>query len=146
MTVKNPSTSAVPGLVRRGAVLGLVAVVVNLLVLLAGRVAGASFAVAGPGGAPTEVGIGAVLIATVAGLAVGLAAAALLLARRAVRGVRVLQIVGGVFAVLSVISPALADTDVVTRVALSVMHLVVGAAYVAALDPFAHAPARQPVD
>lgn len=143
MSLNDSSTSPVRTLLRRGALLGLAALVTNLVVLGLGRALGASFTLPSLGDTTTEVSVTAVLLATVASLAVGIGAAAFFLARQAPRGIRILQVIGGVIAVVSVASPAVADTDTATKVALSVMHLVVGSAYIAALQPFARSTRQQ---
>ena len=145
MSVSNSSRQPVRALLRRGAALALAALVLNLVVLVAGRALGASFTVpVADASAPRPIAVTAVVLATVLSLALGLGVAALASARFGSRAVRVLQIVGGVLAVLSVISPLVADVDPTTKIALTLMHLVTGAAYVIALAPFTRpsAPAR----
>jgi putative copper export protein len=124
---------------RRAALFAAAAVAVNLLLLGLGTLAGGSFLVPpfAAGGAEVQVGVGPVVVATLLGLAVGFAVAAVLVARRAARAVRLAQLVGAVLAVLSIVGPLTADTDATTRVALALMHVVCGAAYVLALQPHA---------
>lgn len=146
MSPNDSSNRPARALLRRVTGLGLVAIVVNLLVLVLGRAAGASFELPGfAADAPIQVTVTSVLLATVASLTLGTAAAAFLLMRHGARSVRALQVVGGVLALLSVISPAVASTDSTTKVALTAMHLITGAAYVIALQPVAQSPARQRV-
>ena len=124
-------TRALKPFARRAGVLIGAALVVNLVLLLLGSLAGASMTVQ----PSTVVGVVAVAVATVLTLAVGFAVAAALLAR-APRFVRALQVAGGVVAVLSVASPLLADTDTATKLVLGAMHLVCGAAFVVGLQPY----------
>jgi hypothetical protein len=116
----------------RVAVPVVAAVGANLAVLAVGKAADASFVVAGrnDGDAPMEIGVAAVIIASVLPLVIGLVATALA-ARRWPRAAGRLRIAGAALAVLSLAAPLTADTDTTTRLSLAVMHLVVGAAYLA---------------
>lgn len=134
------AASPVRPFLRRAGVLTLAALVVNLLLLLAGSTAGASMTVP----PSTVVGVTPVTIATVLSLAVGFAIAAVLVARRATTWVRRYQVVGGVLALVSVASPLILDTDAATKAVLVAMHLVCGAAFVLALQP--HASRAQRAD
>lgn len=107
------------------------AIVTNLLVLLAGRVADASF-VLDDRGTPHVVTALDVVVASwpmVVGMALAVA-----LARWRSWFLRVGQVLGGGLALLSVAGPMLALTDPGTRLALALMHLVVGAAVVIGLE------------
>lgn len=91
-------------------------------------------AVAGTTDEVMSVGAVAVVVFTVIPLAVGIAIA-LAVATRVRRVVRVLQTLAVVVAVGSVPLPLAAAIDTATGVVLAVMHLVVGAAYIAAIQP-----------
>lgn len=121
---------------RRGGVAALTATLVNLALLGLGQPADASFLVPGRGvDAPSmPVGPLAVIASSLVPMLLGIAVAALV-ARRSRRGVRALQIAAGVVAVVSIGFPLSLDTDVATRLLLSAMHLVVGTAYVLAVQP-----------
>lgn len=107
------------------------ATLVNLLILLAGNIADASFTLT-QDGEVYEVGAAGVLFGSALPVAVGLAAA-LLLARWKPVFLRVAQYVGGALAVLTLGGVFGAD-DGGTGVALALMHLVAGAVVVAALE------------
>ena len=107
------------------------AVVVCWVVMLAGTAAGASF-VLDDRGSPHVVRAVDVVLATWP-MVVGVLLAALLGRWRAWL-LRAGQVVGGLLALLSVAGPMLAITDSGTRLALAVMHLVVGVAAVVALE------------
>lgn len=107
------------------------AILVNEVVMLAGRAAGASF-VLDDRGTPHVVTAVDVVVATwpmVAGMAL-----AVVLARWRPWFLRVAQVVGGGLALLSVAGPMLAVTDSGTRLALGLMHVVVGVATVVGLE------------
>jgi len=107
------------------------AIVVNEVVMLAGRAAGASF-VLDDRGTPHVVTAVDVVVATwpmVAGMAL-----AVVLARWRAWFLRVAQVVGGGLALLSVAGPMLAVTDSGTRLGLGLMHVVVGVAVVVGLE------------
>lgn len=111
----------------------LAAVGANIAVFAVGRAGDASFVVAGrdSDAAPMVINAAIVAVSTLVPLVVALLATALI-ARRWPRAVARLRIVAMVLTVLSVAGPLTADTDTATRLLLAVMHLVVGAAYVAA--------------
>jgi hypothetical protein len=128
-----PARTAVPWWHAATAVVAaaVAAIVVNELVMLVGRAAGASF-VLDDRGTPHVVTAVDVVVATwpmVVGTALGI-----LLARWRTWFLRVAQVVGGGLALLSVAGPLLAVTDSGTRLALAFMHVVVGAAAVLALE------------
>lgn len=126
---------------RRAGVLTAAAIVVNLLVFGLGNLVGASFVVPA-GGSEIQITTAPVVAFTIVPLLLGLALAALPVARRAPRGVRALQVLGAALAVLSILSPVVAGTDAVSLVFIALLHLVPGAAYVAALQPWAVRPAE----
>ncbi|MGH3949099.1 MAG: DUF6069 family protein [Pseudonocardiaceae bacterium] len=104
----------------------------NLLILLAGRAAGASFELVDRGDQHVITAVG-VITATVPPLVAGTALAALL-------GlwwpgfIRVAQVIGGGLALLTVAGPLMTNADTGTRLALALMHLVVGVAVVLSLE------------
>jgi hypothetical protein len=115
-------------------------VVANLAILGIGTLADASFVVV-DNGDPADVDVAAVLFASIVPLAAGFVVAALL-DRWRPGLVRPLGIVVAALAVVSVAGPFAADTDTGTAVALAVMHLVVGAAYLGGIEAARHrAPA-----
>lgn len=129
-----PTTKASRGLnwwqaIAAGAV---VAVVANLLILLIGWAAGASFLVM-DAGSPHEVTAWSVVVATVPALVLGTGLAALL-SRWWPGVIRLAQVIGGGLALLTVAGPMMADTDGATRLALAMMHVVPGVAVVVSLE------------
>lgn len=114
-------------------VLVAAAAAVNAALLAAGRAAGASFVVPARGRADAvmQIGIVPVLASTLLPLAGGLLVAALV-ARRLPRALVALRTTAAVVTVASLVVPLSTDTDAGTRVVLAVMHLVVGAAFLAA--------------
>lgn len=108
------------------------ATVVNLVILLIGWAAGASFVVL-DAGKPHEVTAWSVVSASVFPLILGTGLAALL-ARWWPGFLRVAQVIGGALALLTVAGPMMSDTDGATRLALAMMHVVLGAAVVASLE------------
>lgn len=108
------------------------ATAVNLLILLIGRVGGASFELV-DGAALHAVTVGGVLTSSVVPLVIGTVLATLL-------GLwwpgvfRLAQFVGAGLALLTVAGPLMADTDTGTRLALAAMHVVVGVAVVLSLE------------
>lgn len=109
------------------------ATVVNLLILLAGRAAGASFEFVDRGDLHVITAVG-VITSTVPPLVLGTALAALLGLWWPVF-IRLAQFIGGGLALLTVAGPLMTDADTATRVALALMHVVVGVAVVLSLEP-----------
>lgn len=110
----------------------MAATVANLMILFIGQAAGASFVL--PDGANVhEVGTAGVIIATAPPLVLGIVLAALL-AHWWPWVIRVAQVIGGGFALLTVAGPVLADTDGGTQLALALMHVVVAVAVVLSLE------------
>ena len=107
------------------------AIVTSWVVMLAGHAAGASF-VLDDRGTPHVVQAVDVVVATWP-MVVGVLLAALLGRVRAWL-LRAGQAVGGLLALLSVAGPMTATTDSGTRLALGLMHVVVGVVAVAALE------------
>ncbi|MDQ4104901.1 MAG: DUF6069 family protein [Actinomycetota bacterium] len=110
----------------------VVAAVANLAILLIGWVAGASFVVM-DAGKPHEVTAWGVVVTTIPPLVLGTGLAALL-ARWWPGVLRWAQVIGGGLALLTVAGPMMSDTDGATRLALALMHVVVGAAVVVSLE------------
>jgi hypothetical protein len=107
-------------------------VVASLAVFGIARAADASMVVV-DAGSPHEVTTGSVTVSAAAPVIVGTVLAALV-ALRWFTVVRVAQIVGGGFGLVSVAGPLSADTDGGTAAALAAMHVVVAAAYVIGLE------------
>lgn len=108
------------------------AAVANLLVLAVGAAADSSLVVR-DGSTAHDITVGGVLVSSLVPVAAGLLITLLLAWWKPVF-VRVGQVLGGGLALLSVAGPVTADTDGGTAVTLAVMHLLVGAAVVAALE------------
>ncbi|MGD9527195.1 DUF6069 family protein [Pseudonocardia sp.] len=114
------------------AVAYVAAVVACELVLLVGIAAEASFVLTVPGTPPHPV-TSWDIVTTSTILPIGVLLAALL-ARWRRWFLRVGQVVGGALALLSVLGPLTGPTDSGTRLALSLMHVLVGAGAVIALE------------
>lgn len=110
----------------------LAAAVGNLVIFFIGRAAGGSFAFLDRG-ALHEISAWGVLLATVPPLVVGTGLAALL-ARWWPGVIRLAQVIGGGFALLTVAGPIMTDADGATRVALALMHVVLAVAVVVSLE------------
>lgn len=108
------------------------ATVANLLIFLIGLAAGASFVMVDRGNLH-EITAGGIIVATVPPLVVGAVLAALL-ARWLPGVIRLAQVIGGALALLTAAGPLTADTDGETRLALALMHVVVGVAVVLSLE------------
>lgn len=108
------------------------AVAANVVVWLAGEVAGGDFTYT-DGGETLSAAPGGVIVLTAVPLAVGLAVVALV-ARRWPVLVRVGQVVGSALAVLTIGGTLAADFDGPSTVALSVAHLVLVPALVLGLE------------
>ena len=108
------------------------AAVGNLVIFLIGLAAGASFVVMDRGELH-QVTAGGVIVATVPPLMVGTVLAALL-ARWWPGVLRLAQVIGGTLALLTAAGPMIADTDGGTRLALALMHVVLGVAVVLSLE------------
>ena len=143
----NRTTTRRSGLHGPAIVATAVALAVNLALLALGRAAGTSFAVPDrrQAGELMQVGAWAVTLSTLLPLAVGLAAAALL-TRRWPRASRALQTGAVLITLGSLVMPLGVNTDAGTRLLLAAMHLVVGAAYVAALREGAPSSAATATD
>ncbi len=108
------------------------ATVANLLILLTGRMAGASFEFVDRGELHVITALGVITI-TVPPLVAGIGLAALL-------GlgwpgfIRLAQVIGGGLALLTVAGPLMIDADSGTRLALALMHVVVAVAVVLSLE------------
>lgn len=110
------------------------AAVLNLVILGIGAASGVDYALQTQADAPVmDVTAVHVVVTSVASLLIGLGVAHLA-RRRGPRALRVRQIMGGVVAVASAGMPLAASGDSGARLTLALMHLVVGAAWVAALS------------
>ncbi len=120
----------------RAVVSAALALVVNLALLRAGDLAGASFLVPDRSaeGALMQVGLVPVVLSTLVPLAAGLVLTALIRARWP-RALPALHALAVLVTLASLAMPLSTGTDTGTRVVLAVMHLVVGAAYLAATRP-----------
>jgi hypothetical protein len=134
---RTPRTNAGSTWLRAGAIAAAASVVGNLAVLGVADLADASLVVT-DGGTTHEITAGGVVGASLVPVVAGVVIAALI-AVRWVGVVRLAQVVGGAFALLSVGGPLAADTDGGTSIALAVMHVVTGAAFVR------HRPRRRAV-
>ncbi|MER6200913.1 DUF6069 family protein [Streptomyces sp. NPDC001586] len=108
------------------------AAVVNLIVLAVAKLAGASLVVV-DGGEEHAITVGGVIGASVVPLLIGTGAALLLALWKPVF-LRIAQFVGGGLALLSVAGPLSSGADGGTVAALSLMHITLGVAVVAALE------------
>ncbi|MEU8776854.1 DUF6069 family protein [Streptomyces sp. NPDC048606] len=108
------------------------AAVVNLVVLAVAALSGASLVI-DDAGTEHPITVGGVVGASVVPLVVGLGAALLLALWKPVF-LRIAQYVGGGLALLSVAGPLSSGADGGTVAALTVMHLTLGVAVVAALE------------
>ncbi|RNL82467.1 DUF6069 family protein [Halostreptopolyspora alba] len=116
-----------------GGLAAVVTTLANLAVLLAGRAAGGSFAIDEGGGETHEVTALVVAQFSAIPIVVGFGTAVLL--ALVWSGVlRLAQVVGAVLALATIAGPVTSDVDVVTQVALSVMHVIPGVAIVWALE------------
>lgn len=127
-----PSGNAGSVWLRAGAIAVAASAVGNLAVLGVAELGDASLAVT-DGGTTHDIVAGGVVFASAVPVVVGVLAVAVV-ALRWLGVVRVAQIVGGGFALLSVAGPLAADADGGTRAALAAMHVVTGAAFVASLE------------
>lgn len=120
----SPARLEPPGALRVGAVAAGVAVVANLLVLLAGRAAGAD-AVVGRAGAAQTVGALPVVVATIAGITAG-TLLLLVLRRRGHRAWTAVAVAGPVLALATTPAPWSMAPQPATRVTLVAMHVLTG--------------------
>jgi hypothetical protein len=118
-----------PDLLVVGAIGAALATAVNVAIYGIGRAAGIAYVVT----ATSRVRVPDVVILSLVSFAVGLAAAAVAV-RIDRRGLRVLQVVGAVLAVVSTWGDFSIDGTRSATLTLALMHLVVGIAYVATLE------------
>jgi hypothetical protein len=118
-----------------GALAAVASAAGNLAVFAIARAADASLVVV-DGGEVHEVEASGVAGASVVPMLAGIALVALVvgIAPRRLGVVRLAQVVGGGFALLSVVGPLTIDTDGGTAAALAVMHVVTGATLVIGLE------------
>lgn len=125
-----------------GAVAALATAVVNVVILLTAKAAGAEFFVPDMQGRIVEVGIVQVALMSIVPLMLGAAAAAL--AARLSVSLRWVQGAAVVLTLLSFISPLALDSPVSTKLVLSAMHVVAGIAFVAGVERVNQAAASYP--
>ncbi|WP_045741929.1 DUF6069 family protein [Actinoplanes rectilineatus] len=128
-TTTHAVPDAAPGPIRIGAAIGA-AVIVDLLVLWAASAAGATLEI----DAPYDLDAGAVIVSTAVPMLAG-TALVLLLARRFPAARRRLTWGGAAFALVTAAMPFTAADDTATAVALALMHVTVGIAWIAATAP-----------
>ncbi len=129
----NTSTVGTRRILGLGVAAAVGAVAVNAAIYGLGRAAGLSFVASTTASGPQHILLQHVVSLTLMTFAVGLVAA--LIADKLRRpGLRALQAVGAVVAVVSIVMDLSIDSTVAAKATLALMHLVVGAAYVAALD------------
>jgi hypothetical protein len=117
---------------RVAAIGALTATVVNVALWLGGRAADVSFLVSPLAGPPTmQVGVVEVALTTLLTFAAGWAVL-VLAARRSRRWVPIVMAAAAVVAVVSAAGPLSAAHDTATAALLAAMHLVTGAAFLAA--------------
>lgn len=133
--VSQSLSSSRPGTVQAllaGLKAAVLSLVVNLAILALGRLAGADLLVTPPGADTSEVGPATVTFMTLGPLLVG--TLALVVADRwGARGWRSLAWLGLVIAVVSAVMPVTVPASTATHLTLAPMHLVVGAAWFAAV-------------
>ncbi|GAB4583693.1 DUF6069 family protein [Nocardia sp. IFM 10818] len=124
----------IPALSRPVAVLGAVAaaVLANVIVWLIGELAGGSFEVSN-GSQVQDVAPGGIIMMTAVPLLIGLTAAALL-SYKWVGVLRLAAVIGSVLAVGTIAMTVAADFDTASTIALSVTHLTLVPALVAATE------------
>lgn len=108
-----------------GALAAGIAVVVNLVVLLLARVAGADMIAEPPGQSAMPIGVIQVVAITIGASVVGVVLL-LVLRSRAPRAWNVVAIVGLAFGVLSAPAPLTVEATPGTQAALALMHVVAG--------------------
>jgi len=129
----NTSTVGARRLLGLGAIAAIGAASVNAAIYGIGRAAGLSFVASTTAAGPQHILLQHVVSFTLMTFGVGLVAA--VIADKIRRpNLRALQTVGAVVAVVSVVMDLSIDSTVAAKTTLALMHLVVGAAYVAALE------------
>jgi hypothetical protein len=134
-TSTSTATSAVGvrSILGLGAAAAAGAALVNAGIYGIGRASGLSFVASTTSAGPQHIMLQHVVSFTLMTFAIGLAAA--IVADKLRRpGFRALQIVGAVIAVVSITMDLSIDSTIVAKATLALMHLVVGAAYVGALE------------
>jgi hypothetical protein len=129
----NTSTVGTRRLLGFGVIAAAGAASVNAAIYGLGRAAGLSFVASTTAAGPQHILLQHVVSLTLMTFGAGLVA--VLIADKFRRpGLRALQAVGAVVAVVSVVMDLSIDSTVAAKTTLALMHLVVGAAYVAALE------------
>jgi Family of unknown function (DUF6069) len=109
------------------------AAAINLVILAVARAAGAELVIRQEGSPDHAIVAGGVLFSSIVPLVAGTALAVLL--ALAWRGfLRLAQVLGGGFGILSALGPLLGAPDTGTRVGLALMHVVVGLAVILTME------------
>jgi hypothetical protein len=118
---------------RTGLVAAAVAAAVNLALFVVGRATDVSFAVPAfqPDAGRMRISAIQVVVTSIAPLLVGTAIAAFAAARGRLRAA---QIAGGLFALVSLGAPLSLEAATATKLSLAMMHVIVGTAFVLALQ------------
>jgi hypothetical protein len=116
-----------------GAAGAVTATVVNSVIYAAGRAADVAYLVQVTSSGPQSVQLKDVVSLSLMSFAVGIIAAAVATKLRR-PSLRTMQIIGAVLAVVSTWGDFTIEGDVAAKATLAVMHLVVGAAYIAVLQ------------
>jgi hypothetical protein len=119
-------------LLATGAAFGVAATVVNAAVYAVGNASGVDYIAKTKDSGPEFVQLHHVVSLSVISFAIGLAVA-VVAAKVSRRGLRALPAVGAVIAVASTAMDLGIDASATAKITLALMHLVIGAAYVAAL-------------
>ncbi|KXP06778.1 DUF6069 family protein [Tsukamurella pseudospumae] len=135
MTAIDTATSSTLHITRTTAVLGSVglALLGNLILWLVGLAAGGDFTMTDEAGARASVAPGGVVLMTVAPLAVGMTAA-VLLSKLWAPILRVAAVVGAAASLGTVAGTLAADFDGASTTTLALMHVVIAAVLVIALE------------
>jgi hypothetical protein len=127
-TATSPARTSRGRLARAGGIALAAALAGNLALFAVGRTAELDFAIRPAGGGATTVTAASVVIVTVLALALGTALAAVL--GRLPRPGLAVATVGGAIMLLSLAAPLSAEAANGTKILLTAMHLVTGAAYI----------------
>jgi hypothetical protein len=132
-TTTNSKKHSVRRLLGLGAVAGVAATVVNAVVYVVGNAAGVDYIAEEKASGPVFVQLRHVVSLSLISFAIGLAAAVVVTVLRR-RGLRSLQVVGAVLGVATIAMDFGIDASAAAKITLGAMHLVVAAAYVAAVQ------------
>jgi hypothetical protein len=129
----NGTTSSAPRLIRTGAIGVAAATIANIAIFGVGRLAGVDYVIAVHSQGAEHVRLSDVALMSVVPLLIGLAAALVAVRLRRPGLLTALLVLGGVLAVVSTAGDAGIESDLAAKLLLASMHLVVGAAYIAAV-------------